>query len=114
MNAYVMKDESAGMFTGFASLLASMVAGLACIGPLMGIALGISGLGSLTQYSNLTVPASIISLALLSVALYMFKARKVCCADKRKHLIKRNMLALSALLVIGINVGEFLIIPYVL
>lgn len=108
---YLIKDESAGFVTGIASLAASFVAGLACIGPLMGIALGVSGLGWLTSYSYLTVPASIVSMALLATALYLFLKRKTCCANKRKHLMKRNLLVISALLVVGINVFEFLILP---
>lgn len=108
---YLLRNETPGIYTGLAGLVASCVAGIACIGPLMGIALGISGLGWLTSYSYLTVPASVVSLALLSAALYMFMKRKSCCANKRRHLVKRNLLIVSALIVVGINVFEFLIFP---
>ena len=111
---YLMRNETAGTFTGLASLVASCVAGVACIGPLMGIALGVSGLGWLTSYSYLTLPASIISMTLLVAALYMFINRKSCCANKRKHFMKRNLLIVSSLVVVGINVFEFLIFPNLL
>jgi hypothetical protein len=108
---YILRNETPGIFTGLAGLVASCVAGIACIGPLMGIALGVSGLGWLTSYSYLTAPASIVSLTLMAVAIVMYRNRKSCCANKRKHLMKRNLLIVSALIVVGINVFEFLIFP---
>lgn len=111
MTAYLLKNDSAGMATGIASLFASFVAGMACIGPLAGIALGISSLGWMAHYSYLTIPASIVSMALLAVALYLFFNSKSCCANKRRHMMKRNLLMGSALIVIGINTFEWLIFP---
>jgi len=108
---YLLRNETPGIFTGVAGLVASCVAGIACIGPLMGIALSISGLGWLTSYSYLTAPASIISLALMAVAIVMYRNSKSCCANKRRHLMKRNLLIISAVMVTSINIFEFLIFP---
>lgn len=111
MTAYLLKNGSAGIAVGIASLFASFVAGIACIGPLVGISLGLSGLGWMASYSYLTIPASVVSLALLALALYLFFNSKTCCTNKRRHMMKRSLLMGSALVVIGINTFEFLIFP---
>jgi len=66
--AILEKGEKVSVITGMASLLASLVAGMACIGPLLGIMLGVSGLGWLSSYSYLTLPASMASLTLLAAS----------------------------------------------
>ena len=111
MNTYLTNNETTGVVTGVVSLAASLIAGLACIGPLVGIALGISGLGWLSSYSYLTLPASITSIILLLAAITIFSNRKSSCANRKKHLISRNFLIVTALVVVGINVFEYIIFP---
>ena len=111
MENYFDNNEKNGVYTGLASLCASLVAGLACIGPLLGIALGVSGLGWLSQFSYLTLPASVVSLALLTVAIVMYVKRKSSCANRRRHYLNLFFLAITTLVVIGINVFEFIILP---
>ena len=59
--AFLDKGEKVSVITCMASLFASMVAAMACIGPLLGIVLGVSGLGWLSSFSYLTLPASMAS-----------------------------------------------------
>lgn len=111
MNHYLVNHEKAGLLTGVGSLIASFIAGLACVGPMLGILLGIGGLGWLSRYSYLTMPASIASLVLLAGAIYFARRRKCCPASKRKHRLNQFTLATITLLVVAINVFEFLILP---
>lgn len=114
MENYLKVSGTAGFITGLSSLLASLLAGLACIGPLAGIALGVSGLGWLSQYTYLTVPASILSIALLFVAVLMYVRRKQSCINRTRHRINKAFLFITAVIVIGINVFEFVILPKLL
>lgn len=111
MNICVTSNETTGVVTGVAGLFASLIAGMACIGPLMGIAMGITGMGWLSGYSHLTIPASISSLVLTGAALYLYMTRKSCCASKRRHYMNQAILITATLFVVGINVFEFLIFP---
>lgn len=111
MNAYLTENETTGIYTGVASLITSLVAGGACIGPMLGIALGVGGLGWLSRYSYLTAPAAMASLLLIGVAVYLYKKRRTSCADRRKHMLNRVFLIVTALIVLAINVTEFLILP---
>ena len=108
---YMMNRDKMSVYTSFASLVASLVAGSACIGPLLGIAMGIGGLGWLSQYYYLTVPASVVSLVLLSIALLFFFKRKTSCANRRKHIMQVYLIGAIAIAVIGINVFEYIIFP---
>lgn len=111
MTICVTRNETTGVVTGMAGLFASLIAGMACIGPLMGIAMGISGLGWMSGYSHLSVPASITSLVLSAVAVFMYTTRRSCCASKRRHYMQRALLISAVLLVVAINAFEFLIFP---
>lgn len=111
MNTYLLSNEKTGVLTGLASLFASMVAGAACIGPMLGIAMGVSGLGWLSQYTYLTRPAAAASLILLAIAIVTYAKRRTSCANRRKHRMNLAFLILTALIVIGINGFEFLILP---
>ena len=113
MNTYQL-NENHGVYTGMASLFTSLVAGMACIGPMLGIVLGVSGLGWLSSYSYLSGPASVVSLLLLAVAITMYRRRKVCCANKRKHTRNRMLLIATSLVVVGVNAFEYVILPNLL
>jgi hypothetical protein len=108
---FTAKDEQAGIWTSIASLCASLVAGIACVGPMLGIVLGVSGLGWLTRYHYLTLPATIASLVLLAVALYMYKRRRTSCINRRKHQLNVILLGAITAIVVGISVFEYLIFP---
>ena len=114
INTSYLRTESTGVLTSLGSLFASCIAGLACIGPLLGITLGLSGLGWLTQYSYLTVPASIVSMVLLALAIYVFKNRKSSCASRRRHFLNYYFLVITTFIVVGINAFEYLVLPNML
>ena len=105
------QNEKTSLYTAVASLAASVIAGAACIGPLIGIMLGVGSLGWLSSYAYLTLPASIVSILLLAAAFYIYQKRKSSCADRRKHRIYRGFLIVIAITVIGINSFEFIILP---
>jgi len=111
MNSSILNKEAHGVFAAMASVIAAAVAGIACIGPLVGILLGIGGMGWLSQYNYLSLPASIVSLALLVLAVFIYFKRTASCASRRKHRINQLLLSVSAMAVIGINGFEFIVLP---
>lgn len=106
-----IQSEKTSVVTAAVSLAASIIAGAACIGPLLGIALGVTGLGWLAQYSYLTLPASILSVVLFIAAIYTYKRRKTSCINRRKHVMNRYFLVFTAVVVTGINVFEYVVLP---
>lgn len=114
MNRYLFSNENTGVYAALVSLLSSLVAGVACIGPMLGILLGVSGLGWLSRYSYLTVPAAIVSIGLLMVAGTLYMKRSTSCANRRRHILDRFFLIVITLIVIVINIFEFLILPNLL
>ena len=78
---------------------------------MLGIALGVSGLGWLSQFSYLTLPASVISVVLLATAIYVYARRRTSCMSRRKHYVNRAFLAFTTVTVIGINVFEYAVLP---
>lgn len=114
MNTILMTNERTSVVAGLASLTASIVAGIACIGPLLGITMGVTGLGWLSQFAYLTGPASITSILLLVVATTLYVKRRVSCANRNTHILNMIFLVVTGLIVIGINVFEFLIFPNLL
>ena len=111
MYTNILNKEGMEIYTGLAAVMASVVAGMACIGPMAGVILGLGGLGWMSQYAFLTMPAALVSLTLTVVSLYLFFSRLRCCANKRLYRLQRYVLLGSAFIVIGINVIEFVVIP---
>ena len=106
-----LSSEKLSVYTASASLAASIVAATACVGPLLAIALGVTGLGWLSQFSTLTIPASVLSVVLVLAAIVVYKNRKSSCASRRKHFFYRWFLVLSAATVVSVNVFEYIILP---
>lgn len=111
MNTLTLRSEKTGILISTASLFTALTAGLACIGPMLGIAFGVAGLGWLSQFSYLTVPASVASLALLVCALYLFKTRNSSCASRWRHRLSIVFITGVTLVVTSINIFEYLILP---
>ncbi len=93
------------------ALASSMLASLACVGPLIGIAMGLTGLGWMTQMSSWSLSVALLSLTLIYFSLILFKRRKICCISKQKHLRRQFFLQLSALLVLSLTIIDFIVIP---
>lgn len=95
-------------------LLATVATGLACVGPLVAILLGIGGLGWLTQYAYLRVPASIVTGVLLAAGFYWAYRRPRgtdCKKRTRSRAIGRAILWAATALALAVNVFEYVIFP---
>jgi hypothetical protein len=93
-----------------AGIVAAIVTGAACIGPMIGIAFGIGGLGWLAQYAHLQVPASLLTVLLLAVGFHLLYRRRDCaCTAARRN--ARALLWLATVSAVAINAYEYLILP---
>ena len=110
-NMLLINGEQAGVFAAISSLVTAFIASIACIGPMLGIVLGVSGLGWLSSFSYLGIPASLISIGLLAAAVYLYTKRKSSCANRRKHQWNRYLLSACAFAVVAINAFEYIILP---
>lgn len=110
-NIQLLNKEKLSFFTAGASMLASFVAALACAGPLVGIALGITGLGWLSQFSALTLPASVLSVFLVFASFYVYTTRKISCVSRSKRLFYVWFMIAAAITAISVNVFEYIVLP---
>ena len=107
---------AATTFAATASLLGSIVTGAVCALPLVAIVLGVGGLGWLTQYSYLRVPASIATAGLLGFAFYtQSRARRSsscgAAAERRRRGVARWLLWLALGVALAVNLFEYVILP---
>ncbi len=82
-------ENKAGWLVG-GGIIASVLASLCCVGPLVLTLLGVSGAAVLSQFGALRVPMIIIVLVLFGIAgISLYRKRKSCevgsiCADPKK------------------------------
>jgi hypothetical protein len=95
---------------GFA---ATVLTGIACVGPLVAILLGVGGFGWLTQYAWLRVPASLATATLLAGGFYWvyFRPGRDRCARSATAKGARVVLWTATLLAIALNLFEYVIFP---
>lgn len=93
-----------------AGRLAAIVAGAACIGPMIGIVFGIGGLGWLARYAHVRVPASVVTLLLLAIGYFLLYWRRdgSCAAGRRRA---RTLLWIAAVAAAAINSFEYPVLP---
>jgi hypothetical protein len=108
------RNDKAGLIAAVASAAVTLLTGLACVGPFAAILLGVGGLGWLTRYVHLRVPASVLTLALLGFAFYMLRAprKQACPATPRRARLARALLWVSAVLAVAINLFEYVIFQH--
>jgi hypothetical protein len=93
------------------ALLASGVTALVCALPLAAIALGVGGLGWLTQYVNLRVPAALATAALLAAGFHLVYRHGAACQDVRRRRSAKLLLWAATAFSLAIHTFEFLILP---
>jgi len=89
MKTKPIENKSGWFVTG--GVVASLIASLCCIGPLVLTILGISGAATLSRLDVLRLPMIVIVLLLFGLAgVSLYRKRKVCepgsiCADPKKY-----------------------------
>lgn len=111
VNLALKNGEKTGVGTAAMSLLLSTIAASTCMLPFVGILLGISGLGWLTRYSALTTPLSVAALTLSALATWLFRQRRSSCINRNKRIFNQNLLMLTILMAIAVNIVEHLVLP---
>ena len=82
-------ENKSGWLVG-GGILASIIASLCCVGPLILTILGVSGAAALSKFETLRVPMILLVLLFFSVAGFvLFQKRNICepgsiCADPKK------------------------------
>jgi hypothetical protein len=102
--------ERLGGAAAIAGIAAAVTTGAACIGPLLGIAFGLGGLGWLARYAHLQVPASLLTIVLLAAGFYLLYLRRDCaCSAAGRG--ARALLWVATAVAVAINLFEYLILP---
>ncbi|MCB1906329.1 MAG: hypothetical protein KDH15_03075 [Rhodocyclaceae bacterium] len=99
----------AGAVAALAGMAAAAVTGAACIGPMIGIALGVGGLGWLARYAPLQLPASVTTAALLALGFHLLYRRRDRGGAARRR--ARALLWIAVAFAAAINAFEYLILP---
>jgi hypothetical protein len=110
------ESNKAAIAAAAGGLIATIATAAACVGPLVAILLGVGGLGWLTQYAYLRVPASIATAVILAFGFYWVyrKPKDEDCARKRSS--KKGMIAgllwTATALAVAVNLFEYVIFPH--
>lgn len=82
-------ENKSGWFVG-GGIIASVIASLCCVGPLILTILGVSGAAALTKFEVIRMPMILLVIVLFSIAgVALYRERKHCepgsiCADPNK------------------------------
>lgn len=104
------RPSRAALVAAAGGLLATLLTGAACVGPLVAILLGIGGFGWLTQYGYLRVPASLATAALLAAGFYLVHRKRRRCGAARARR-ETAVLWLATAVAVAINLFEYVIFP---
>lgn len=107
----IANNQTAAIAAAFGGLAATIVTGVACVGPLVAILLGIGGFGWLTQYGFLRVPATVATALFLAFGFYFVYVRNKACARTRKGRLSRVILWSATALAVAVNTFEYFILP---
>jgi hypothetical protein len=105
------RNARLGALAAAGGLLISGAAGLVCVAPLAAIALGVSGLGWLTQYVQLRVPALLATAALLLLGYVTVYQRGATCRNPARQRRTKVWLWVATAVAAAVNALEFLILP---
>jgi hypothetical protein len=108
--------DEAAMAAAAGGLVAAVATAGACVGPLVAILLGVGGLGWLTRYADLRVPASIATGTLLAFGFYQVyrRPRAEGCGVKRssKKRVAVGLLWTATVVAVAVNLFEYLVFPH--
>jgi hypothetical protein len=110
-----MADRTVGLgaLAAAGGFLAGCITVAVCLLPLLAIGLGVGGLGWLTQYLYLRVPAALAAAALLLLGYALVYRRGSQCARAGRRRAAKLILWVSAVFAIGINAFDFVLLPAV-
>jgi hypothetical protein len=111
-------DESArrtvglGALAAFGGFVATCVTAAVCALPLAAIGLGVGGLGWLTQYLHLRVPAALATAALLGLGFHLVYRRGAACQPGARRRTAKALLWAATAFAAAIHGFEFLVLPF--
>ncbi len=110
----VSTDQHFAVVAAAGGLAATVFTGVACVGPLVAILLGVGGFGWLTQYTYLRVPASIATAVCLALGFYWayFRVSRGACQRTTRARLVRATLWTATALAIAVNLFEYVIFPH--
>ena len=100
-----------GALAACGGFLATCVTAAVCALPLAAIGLGVGGLGWLTRYVHLRVPATLATAALLLLGFHLVYRRGAICRDDARRRTTKTILWAATAFAVAINAFEFLILP---
>jgi hypothetical protein len=100
-----------GAVAACGSFLATCVTAAVCALPLAAIGLGVGGLGWLTQYMHLRVPAALATAALLLLGFHLVYRLGAACGNDMRRRTAKTLLWSATAFAVAINTFEFLILP---
>lgn len=107
-------SASTALWAAVGGMAATLVTAIACVGPLAAILLGVGGLGFLTQYTYLRVPATLLTFTVLGVGFAIaYQGKYAECARKgvRTVVIARRLLWVGLVFAAAVNLFEYVIFP---
>lgn len=108
--------DEAAMVAAAGGLVAAIATAGACVGPLVAILLGVGGLGWLTRYADLRVPASIATGSLLAFGFYRVHWRpgagRCARAWSSKKKVAAGLLWTATVVAVAVNLFEYLVFPH--
>ncbi|MDO3721906.1 hypothetical protein QVZ43_09230 [Marinobacter sp. chi1] len=94
--------------TAVMAMASTLVTAAACLIPWIALSVGIGGLGFLTRYTYLQVPATIVTVALLSIS-YRALRRSPCQGTTSR--LTRGLFWFAVALAVAINLIEYVVLP---
>jgi mercuric ion transport protein len=104
-------DDTAASLAALGGLVTAIGTGVACVGPLVAILLGVGGFGWLVQYAHLRVPATLATALLLALGFHLTSRRPPDACRRAKQHRARVLLWSATALAVAINVFEYVIFP---
>ncbi|MDX1458812.1 MAG: hypothetical protein R3276_14570 [Marinobacter sp.] len=99
------------MMAGFCGLGSTLVTGLACLVPMVGIVLGVSGLGWLSQYTYLRLPATVLTVVCLFAGFTVLYRQRDRCPGSSSLRLAKTVFWTAVALAVVVNTTEYIVLP---